>query len=274
MFNLYELNIFLLEYSMTIVIRLFVLLMQALTEDPYSIEVGVEASLSGNEPFTGDMRGVMSTDELADEDDFSINDDEQFGCDEDEIRGRQKLNSVATISSLRLKPSSSSRFFIPLCRMIAMPVVRPTLQSDLSKLEQEFVHGYREGAAVFYVSLTNEDGNTQEVTAADKAAWGPLWDAENESFNKYLASVPDLKSLQECMFFVCDGNHRRQAWLNHIERLHKNDASWHYWVDAIVLDTKDRIGVVMQVMHDINKYVHDPSPWSFEFHSILCFVVI
>jgi hypothetical protein len=30
--------------------------------------------------------------------------------------------------------------------MLAMPMVRPTLASDLVKLEQEFVHGYREGA--------------------------------------------------------------------------------------------------------------------------------
>jgi len=61
--------------------------------------------------------------------------------------------------------------------MVAMPMVRPTLQSDLAKLEQKFVHGYREGTVVFYVSLTNEDGRTQEITAKDKEAWGPLWNA-------------------------------------------------------------------------------------------------
>ena len=227
--------------------------MQDMIQDPYSLDVGADPSPTSNQPFIRENRGVMGPVEVGDEDEDSINDEEPFGCDEDEIRGQQKLNSVATISSLRMKPSNTSRFTIPLCRMVAMPVVRPTLQSDLSKLEQEFVHGYREGAAVFYVSITNEDGNTQQVTAADKAAWGPLWDAENESFEIYLASIPELKSLSNLMFFVCDGNHRRQAWLNHIDRLHKQDASWHYWVDAIVLDTKDRIGVVMQVMHDINK---------------------
>ena len=248
-----------------------VLFMQAFTQDPYNMDIAFEASPLSNQPSIGDGGGVLRWEEVADADDDSINDEDQFGSDEDEIRGRQKLNSVATISSLRLKPSSSSRFFIPLCRMIAMPVVRPTLQSDLSKLEQEFVHGYREGAAVFYVSITNEDGNKQEVTAADKAAWGPLWDAENDSFEKYLTSVPELKALSNLMFFVCDGNHRRQAWLNHIERLHRNEASWHYKVDAIVLDTKDRIGVVMQVMHDINKYVLFSTFWSFGIpvHSIL-----
>ena len=226
---------------------------QALTQDPYNMDTGVVASPLGNQPFIEDEGAAFSPEQVADADNDGVNDEEGFGSDEDEIRGRQKLNSVATISSLRLKPTSSSRFFIPLCRMQAMPVVRPTMQSDLSKLEQEFVHGYREGAAVFYVSKTNEDGKTQEVTAADKAAWGPLWDEENEKFNNYLAAVPELESLTNLMFFVCDGNHRRQAWLNHIDRLHKNEASWHYSVDAIILDTKDRIGVVMQVMHDINK---------------------
>jgi len=58
--------------------------------------------------------------------------------------------------------------------MVAMPMVRLTLQSDLAKLEQEFVHGYRQGASVFYVIVTNEDDKTQEVTEADKDNWGPI----------------------------------------------------------------------------------------------------
>lgn len=48
------------------------------------------------------------------------------------------------------------------------------LQSSLVKLEQEFVHGYREGAAVFYISITNEDGKTQEDSEGHKNRWGPL----------------------------------------------------------------------------------------------------
>ena len=134
---------------------------------------------------------------------------------------RQKLNSVSTITSLRFQPISSSRFSIPLCRMLAMPMVRPTLASDLAKLEQEFVHGYREGASVFYVTTTNEDGKTQEVLEADKASWGPIWNAKNDVFNTFLLSDPHLAHLTNMMFFVCDGNHRRQAWLNHIDRLHR-----------------------------------------------------
>ena len=160
---------------------------------------------------------------------------------------------MAMISQLRVKPLSSSRFNIPLCRLLAMPMVRPTLSTDLHKLEQEFVHGYREGSSVFYVTLTDEEGNRQEVSEADKESWGPIWNSKNEEFNSYLQSIPELAGFKDFMFFVCDGNHRRQAWLNHIDRLHKNDDAWHYMVDSILLDTKGKIGVVMQVMHNINK---------------------
>jgi hypothetical protein len=183
----------------------------------------------------------------------SLADDAHFLGNEDEIRTRQKLNSVATITTLRFQPISSSRFSIPLCRLMAMPMVRPTLTSDLAKLEQEFVHGYREGASVFYVTTTNEEGNSQEVTEADKASWGPIWDAKNDIFNSYLLSDPALAPFTNLMFFVCDGNHRRQAWLNHIERLHRTDEDWHYLVDSILLETKGKNGLVMQVMHNINK---------------------
>ena len=193
------------------------------------------------------------SDDVQDEDEEMLGDRDPFEGDEDDIRSRQKLNSVATISSLRFQPLSSSRFNIPLCRMLAMPMVRPTLSSDLGKLEQEFVHGYRDGASVFYVSLTDEEGRTHQVSEADKASWGPIWNSKNDVFNSFLRSVPELASFEKLMFFVCDGNHRRQAWLNHIQRLHNTEEAWHYTVDSILLETKGKIGVVMQVMHNINK---------------------
>ena len=194
-----------------------------------------------------------NSDDGHDEGEECIGDRDPYEGDEDDIRTRQRLNSIAAISRLRVQPLSSSRFNIPLCRMLAMPMVRPTLPTDLAKLEQEFVHGYREGASVFYVTITGEEGNTHEVTESDKASWGPIWSAKNDDFNSFLMSVPELSSLKHMMFFVCDGNHRRQAWLNHIERVHKSDEDWHYSVDSILLDTKGKIGVVMQVMHNINK---------------------
>ena len=196
---------------------------------------------------------MENSDEGQDEDEDMLGDRDPYEGDEDDIRSRQKLNSVGTISRLRFQPLSSSRFNIPLCKMLAMPMVRPTLSSDLGKLEQEFVHGYRDGASVFYVSLTDEEGRTHEVSEADKASWGPIWSSKNDEFDSFLRSIPELASFENLMFFVCDGNHRRQAWLNHIQRLHNTEEDWHCSVDSILLDTKGKIGLVMQVMHNINK---------------------
>lgn len=118
-----------------------------------------------------------------DEDGVDVADviDGQFNGGEDEIRARQKVNSIATITSLRKQPTSSSRFNNPLCRLIAMPMVHPTMpmvhptmQSDLVKLEQEFVHGYCEGAVVFYVTTTDEDGKTVNVMEEIRVSWGAI----------------------------------------------------------------------------------------------------
>jgi hypothetical protein len=193
------------------------------------------------------------SEEVQEEDEEMVEEQDPYEGDEDSIRNRHKVNDVATISRLRVQPFTSSRFHIPLCRLLAMPMVRPTLPADLTKLEQEFVHGYREGASVFYVTITDEEGRTREVNEADKASWGPIWNAKNEEFNDFLLSVPELVNFKNLMFFVCDGNHRRQAWLNHIERLHKTEEAWHFLVNSILLDTKGKIGIVMQVMHNINK---------------------
>ena len=116
----------------------------------------------------------------------SLWDDIQFLNDEDEIPTRYKLNFVATITSLRFQPMCSSRCSIHLCIMMPMPMVGPTLSSDLAQLEQEFVHGYREGASVFYATTTNEDGKIHKMTEANKISWGCIWNAKNDVFNAFL----------------------------------------------------------------------------------------
>jgi hypothetical protein len=55
------------------------------------------------------------------------------------------------------------------------------------------------------------------------------------------------------MFFICDGNHRFKAWTGYIDRLHSNDPEWHYSVDNIYLDTKGKVALLLNAMHDINK---------------------
>jgi hypothetical protein len=175
------------------------------------------------------------------------------GASEDDIRRSQKMNTVAALAAVRLQPANISRHMIPLCRLVVMPMVRPTLQCDLVKLEQEFVHGYHEGACVFYVSLTNEQGVGEHVTSKHRSEWGSIWQSESNKFDEYLDSQDSLRFMKGKMFFICDGNHRRIAWMNHITRLYSNVQSWHYSVDSIILEKKGRIDVLMNVMNDINK---------------------
>jgi hypothetical protein len=139
--------------------------------------------------------------------------------------------------------------------MVPMPIMKPILSLDLASLKNEFVHGYRDGAAMFYLSITNEGGQIEKVTDEDLASWGPYWRAVNAQFEEFLSSVIGLRELRDVKFLVCDGNHRRQAWMNVISRLHSTNPSWHYMVDSIVLETQGKLGVVMLAMHDINKYI-------------------
>jgi hypothetical protein len=181
--------------------------------------------------------------------------DEEDELSTDQIRASNKVNSIATIEALHLKPSSLSRMQVPLCRMVPMPIVRPTLSSNLASLEDEFVHGYRDGTAVFYLSTTNEGGQIEKVTDEDLASWGPYWRAINDRFEEFLSSVPGLRELRGVKFSICDGNHQRQVWMNVISRLHSTDPLWHCMVDSIVLETQGKLRVVMLAMHDINKYI-------------------
>jgi len=53
---------------------------------------------------------------------------------EDDIWRMQKLDFVTTISSLYLLPKYFSRMKIPLYCLVPMPMVRPTLGCNLTKL--------------------------------------------------------------------------------------------------------------------------------------------
>lgn len=197
----------------------------------------------------------VATDESMEIDNTIIIDDEEPECtlNEDELRQVLKVNSNKCIEHMRISPKEASRFNIPLCRMVYMPLVRPTLASDIKRLEAEFAHGYRHGASVFYVTLTNERGEEMAVTEEVKKSWDPLWAEANRVFESQLKANKHLQHLQGRMFFICDGNHRYMAWTGYIDRLHREDRDWHIAVDSICLETKGKIGLLLNAMHDINK---------------------
>jgi hypothetical protein len=82
--------------------------------------------------LVGSEDAQPSIDAEEDDDDESVGVAEEDELSTDQIRATKKVNSIATIEALRLKPSSLSRMRISLCRMVAMPIVRPTLSSDLA----------------------------------------------------------------------------------------------------------------------------------------------
>ena len=180
-------------------------------------------------------------------------DDDEKGLIEDELRRIQKGDSIDILSELRMKLEDLFRLHIPLYRLVAMPMVRPTLACDISKLEQEFAGGYRDGAAVFYISIKNEAGQSEKFSEEDMSMWDPIWREKNEVFTRYLDSRRELSFLKNLKFFICDGNYCRLAWMNVIERCYPGNPKWHFLVDCILLETKGRSELVMQVMHDINK---------------------
>jgi hypothetical protein len=90
----------------------------------------------------------------------------------DELRKLHKANSIQCIEGMQILPEEVSRFDIPLCQMVYMPLVRPTLAHDIKRLEAEFTHGYRPGAPVFYVSITNEHGDERFMKDVNTNNWG------------------------------------------------------------------------------------------------------
>jgi hypothetical protein len=170
-----------------------------------------------------------------------------------ELQDLQKVNSIQCIKCMRILPKEVSKFEIPLCQMVYMPLIRPILAHNIKRLEAKFTHGYRPRAPVFYVSIYNEHGEERSVKDEDTSNWGPHWTSVNNEFEDKLALNPYLKFLCGCMFFVCDGNHRLKAWTSYIQRLHSNDRERHYTVDSICLDARGKGGLLLNAMHDINK---------------------
>ena len=108
-----------------------------------------------------------------------------------------------------------------------MPIVWPTLAADLIVMENQFSRGYEEGAHIFYVSISDEESKQVMFLEEEKEEWGSLWNEVNNEFNQCLQLGP-LAYLVDYKFFVYDGNHRRIAWMNHIQRLHRGTVSGMY----------------------------------------------
>jgi len=83
------------------------------------------------------------------------------------------------------------------------------------------------------VSITNEASESSQFTDEEVDDWDDWWKHMNVDFNAYMESFSDLNFTKNMKFFVCDGNHCRIAWMNHITRLYSLDPKWHIMVYCI-----------------------------------------
>ena len=106
---------------------------------------------------------------------------------------------------------NSSRFSILLCRLLSMSLVRPTLMSDVLKLDQGFICGFKTVNAVFYVLVVNNLMKTKDVTSKMTNFWNIYWKNASAKFDEFLKNDDVLCKFVGKMFWIWDGNHRLQT---------------------------------------------------------------
>jgi len=86
-------------------------------------------------------------------------------------------NTGEILEKYKISPKHKVRMAIPLCKMVPMPIVKPTLKIDILKMEHAFHMGYREGDEVFYLSLIIWKGEEQDVSLHN-GTWDEHWVVE------------------------------------------------------------------------------------------------
>jgi hypothetical protein len=72
-----------------------------------------------------------------------------------EVYMEHKVKTIQVLERHKIHTKAKARMNIPLCHMISMPVVRPTLKINVFKMEHAFQMAYREADKVFYISPIN-----------------------------------------------------------------------------------------------------------------------
>jgi hypothetical protein len=166
---------------------------------------------------------------------------------------KESVPTTSRLEKLKWQPKHKGRLFIPLCRMLPLPVVRLYLKNDVSQLTTHFmIDGYMEGNGFFYVALEDNHGHTNDVTPSVVAKWSSEWKEVNDEFEKKLLADDDLKIFSNKMFTVWDGNHRLQAWMPIIEQFHTHDINWHFCVEGVILDPRGDVPSVIAALHEVN----------------------
>ena len=87
------------------------------------------------------------------------------------------------------------------------------------------------------------------------AKWFKLWRKEDEEFESRLKNDPALGKFSNKYFYIWNGNHRHLAWMEIINLLHKNDASFYVRVRSVVINvTQENCNMLLHAMTNWNKY--------------------
>ena len=106
-----------------------------------------------------------------------------------------RVNSMEILQNCQILQGGKAQMDVPLCRMISLQVVRLALAMDIEKMKADFIHGYRLGAAVFYVSTTNIQRNERSVSDEDRKSWNAHWRKKNAKFEEFVNADPELRFL-------------------------------------------------------------------------------
>lgn len=107
----------------------------------------------------------------------------------DDLFSKETVNIASALEKLKWQPRTKCKTFIPICRMISLPVVKPYLKNDVLNLALHFMKcDYMEGNGYFYVALENNFDVTVDVTPVITATRTAHWMKVNEQFEKRLSS--------------------------------------------------------------------------------------
>ena len=124
----------------------------------------------------------------------------------DKIVIAESVKPGKVIESLKFKPLSKAKLYIPLCRMRPLEAIRPRLSNDVISLNTHFVsEGYMDDHGIFYVALQHHHGRTVHVGDEDWQSWSPLWKEANDKFDLKLRRDEYLKVFIGKMFHKWDG---------------------------------------------------------------------
>ena len=119
----------------------------------------------------------------------------------------KRLDFNCIVNQLRMIPHIESRFFVPLCRLVVLLLVRPILEGDVQLLKNEFSSGYRECDRVLYVSIAKNNGFYLNVTDETINSWNQHSQRANHRFEKELDKDKDLLKFKGKMVYVWEDNH-------------------------------------------------------------------